>query len=328
MPWDSFENVALVRTFEKNHVAMQLAIDGGTKMLKLYVGQKNRGTDGQNDSSDFLARNGLAYGSWFYLKGSLPTTVGETISGFLQASATGAITGEKFEDIDTNPLNPTQVVLGDEANGVFVFNFSLDFLGSNFQSGSSGSTYTVEMIVNKNSSLIKQADNVAWTAADLIYVATDGKNGAIWEMDSNGNNQVKIATSKNTANDYNPSGVIDISRFVGYQPASILLATTMNCGSSVSVLINPDAKLVMPAAAPVLPPVSVSAPSTKPAIVPTPDDSVCLTASCPEVLGITFLGKGDLFYTGSSTDSCRELCFFPALNWLLMFFGWKCGPCL
>ena len=68
-------------------------------------------------------------------------------------------------------------------------------------------------------------------------------------MDSNGDNQVKVATSKNTGDDYGPSGTIDISRFVGYEPASIFLANTMNCGSSMSVLINPKAKLIAQARA-------------------------------------------------------------------------------
>lgn len=59
MMWDSFENTALIRTFEKDHVAFLIGIDGGSEKLKLYVGQKNKGTNGQADSTDFLARNGL-----------------------------------------------------------------------------------------------------------------------------------------------------------------------------------------------------------------------------------------------------------------------------
>ena len=241
--WDSFENIALIRTFEKDHVAFLMGIDGGSKKLKLYVGQKNKGRDGQRNTRGFLARNGLAYGSWFYLGGSMPTSMGTTTSGSFRSNPSNTITGEKFEDVDTNPLNPTQVVLGDEEHGVFVLDFSLDFSGGLFRPGSKSSRFTVEMIVKDSSSPINQADNVAWTAADLIYVATDGTNGAIWEMDSSGNNQVKIASSINTAVDYGPSGVVDISRFVGYEPASILLASTMSCGSSMSVLISPKARL-------------------------------------------------------------------------------------
>lgn len=243
MMWDSFENIALIRTFEKDHVAFLMGIDGGSKKLKLYVGQKNKGRDGQSNTRGFLARNGLAYGSWFYLGGSMPTSMGTTTSGSFRSNPSNTITGEKFEDVDTNPLNPTQVVLGDEEHGVFVLDFSLDFSGGLFRPGSKSSRFTVEMIVKDSSSPINQADNVAWTAADLIFVATDGTNGAIWEMDSSGNNQVKIASSINTAVDYGPSGVVDISRFVGYEPASILLASTMSCGSSMSVLISPKARL-------------------------------------------------------------------------------------
>ena len=210
----------------------------------MYVGQKNKGTDGQSDSTDFLARNGLAYGSWFYLRGSLPTNPGETVSGFFHSNSTDALTAEKFEDVDINPLNPTQVVLGEERTGVYVLTFSLNFSSGTFQSGESDSTYTLQMIVKDSDSPVDRADNVAWTAANLIYVANEGPNGAIWEMDSNGNNQIQIASSLNNGTGYNPSGVIDISRFVGYEPSSILLSNTMSCGSSMSVIINPDAQLV------------------------------------------------------------------------------------
>jgi hypothetical protein len=267
----------------------------------MYVGQKNKGTDGQSDSTDFLARNGLAYGSWFYLRGSLPTNPGETVSGFFHSNSTDALTAEKFEDVDINPLNPTQVVLGEERTGVYVLTFSLNFSSGTFQSGESDSTYTLQMIVKDSDSPVDRADNVAWTAANLIYVANEGPNGAIWEMDSNGNNQIQIASSLNNGTGYNPSGVIDISRFVGYEPSSILLSNTMSCGSSMSVLISPTANLV--------------------------------SSSCPAVLGfslfgINLLGGGNLIHDyGWFTGACWEICLFPILHWLLLFFGGKSGPC-
>jgi len=238
----------------------------------------------------------------------------ETNSGFFLTSPTDVLTGEKFEDIDTNPLNPTQVVLGDEKNGIFVFDFDLDFTGGRFQSGASGSTYTIKMIVKDSESPINQADNVAWTEADLIYVATDGTKGAIWEMDPNGDNQVKIAVSNNTANDYNPSGVIDISKFVGYEPASILLASTMNCGSSMSVLINPGAMLL---------------PEPKPPTATPPEESgpsCSANNKCDPILGLW--GEGEFVFNAAwDNGRCREICFFPGFSWWLFYFGWSCGTC-
>lgn len=299
MMWDSFENVALIRTFEKNHIAFLIGIDGGSEMLKLYVGQKNKNTDGEIDTIDFLARNGLAYGSWFYLKGSMPDSVGVTESGFFDSSSEDAVKGEKFEDVDTSPLHPTQVVLADEKHGVFVFDFSLIFSDGRFQSDAEGSSYIVNMIVDDSDSPINQADNVAWTASDLIYVATDGQNGAIWEMDSNGNDLVKIAASNNTADNYNPSGVIDISRFLGYEPASIFLAGTMSCGSSMSVLINPRARLTTQAKV-LAETVSAGARRTT---APT---------AAPQ--------KTNRFESSTCTYLCKE---YPSLKWVSL----NCGPC-
>jgi len=102
----------------------------------------------------------------------------------------------------------------------------------------------MKMILKDSQSPVDQPDNVAWAGNGRIYIATDGSNGAIWEIDSNGNDAVKVASAKNKDSDHNPSGVVDISSFVGYEPGSILLASTMGCDSSMSVLINPDATLV------------------------------------------------------------------------------------
>ena len=249
MVYDSFENIALIRTFETNHVAFLVSVDGGTEKLKLYVGQKGKGKNGEPDNEEFLARNGLAYGSWFYLSGSLPTESGQTVSnGFFTASENGALTAEKFEDVDTNPLNPTQVVLGEESTGVFVFDFALDFFSSSsgmFQSENGGSSFSVTMIVNEADVAMKQVDNVVWTAASLIYVCTDGVGGAVWQMLSDGSDLIKVASSSiEDRDEAPPSGAFDISKHLGYEPASIFLVNVMGCGSTMSVLINPSARFL------------------------------------------------------------------------------------
>jgi len=275
IPFDSFENVALIRTFEQNHVALLLSIDGGSGMLKLYIGQKNKNRNGETDTTNFLARNGLAYGSCFYLRGSIPENEGDETNGFFQESSDSALWSEKFEDVDTNPQNPTQVVLAEQKKGVFIFDFQLDFSTGSFQSGeTSNSLFSMKMILKPSESVVKEPDNVAWTANDLVYIATDGTNGKIWEMDSSGEGAILIASSKNTANDYNPSGVVDISHFLGYEPSSILLASTMNCGSSLSVLINGAAAVPVTEA-------PVAAPTTKTPTAPPTRSPTTKTPTAP-----------------------------------------------
>lgn len=271
---DSFENVALVRTFEKDHVAFLIGIDGGSEKLKLYVGQKNKDKTGERNTSDFLARNGLLYGSWFYLGGDLPSAKGQSNIGFFQSRSDNVLTSGHFEDVDTNPLDPTQVVLGDEENGIFVLSLTLKFFNGKFLSGILGTSfYSIEMIVKDGNAPFNNADNVAWTASGLIYVATDGSKGAIWEIEEDGSNAVKIATSESG---FNPSGVVDISHFLGYEPASLLLASTMNCGSSMSLLIGSNATI---AATPVpLPSPSTDAPTPSPADTPDNSSSVAVSS--------------------------------------------------
>ena len=42
------------------------------------------------------------------------------------------------------------------------------------------------------------------------------------------------------------TGIFDVSHFVGYLPGSIVLTNNQGSGSSLTVLINPDATLVVP----------------------------------------------------------------------------------
>jgi len=258
MFYDSFENIALIRTFETNHVAFLVSVDGGTEKLKLYVGQKGRGKNGEPDTQDYLARNGLAYGSWFYLSSSFPTASGQTISnGFFTTNGNHTLLeADKLEDVDTNPLNPTQVVLGHESTGVFVFDFALEYSSSSrvFQSENGGSSFSVTMIVNEADVAMKQVDNVLWTAASLIYVCTDGVGGAVWQMLSDGSDIIKVASSRIEGRDEAPpSGAFDISKHLGYEPASIFLVNVMGCGSTMSVLINPSARFLTGQQAPAVP---------------------------------------------------------------------------
>ncbi|MCB1616361.1 MAG: VCBS repeat-containing protein [Pseudomonadales bacterium] len=246
MPYDAWENAALIDTGETEHIALMLSPDGGSKNLQLYIGIKGKDANGDNSSS-FLARNGLAYGSYFYFKASLPDTIGNTNNGTFDASATGALNATKMEDVDTSPSNPSRVVLGNQNYGVFTFDMSLDFSGGNFNAGSSAFTVTM---IDAFGDTLSNADNVEWTAATtlgatsypdgLIFVNEDNSSGEIWQMEPDGSNQTKVGQTTVGAES---SGVFDLSEFVGYKPASIMLTVNQGSPSSMSVLINPNAEI-------------------------------------------------------------------------------------
>ncbi|KAL3823657.1 hypothetical protein ACHAXA_009762 [Cyclostephanos tholiformis] len=70
---DALENAAQVDMGETKHVALFLSPDYGQQILRLYIGQKGFKSDGTscgNCTGDalLLARNGLAFGSWFIFK--------------------------------------------------------------------------------------------------------------------------------------------------------------------------------------------------------------------------------------------------------------------
>jgi hypothetical protein len=109
---DALENAAQVDTEETRHVALLLSPDYGEQRLRLYIGQKGFKSDGTscgNCTGDalLLARNGLAFGSWFYLQSSLPGS-GATYNGTFGTIRASGLYGSKLEDVSTNPSNPKQ----------------------------------------------------------------------------------------------------------------------------------------------------------------------------------------------------------------------------
>jgi len=167
MPFDSWENAALLDTGETDHVALLLSPDGGTSRMQLYIGEKGKGTDG-SASNDFLARNGLAYGSYYYLNDMLPTSEIST-DGTFDTTTAGALTASKLEDVDTSPSDPTRVVLGNQNFGVFNFDFDLDFSGSGFDAAGSGFSIT-RTHANASGRLgsLGDPDNVEWSAPTVL----------------------------------------------------------------------------------------------------------------------------------------------------------------
>jgi len=247
MPFDRFENAALLDTGETGHVALLLSPDGGTQSLQLYIGEKGKDSAGAASSS-FLARNGLAYGSWYFLHGAFPS-LGDTHVGGFDSTLAGALSSDKLEDVDTDPNDPTQAVLGDQTSGVFTLDFELVF-GAGFDAGASSFTVTKVADTSGGVNSLNGPDNVDWTAATtlggtpypdgLIFVNEDTDEGEIWRMLPDGSARIRVASTTTGAES---SGILDISALLGYLPGSVLLTNNQGTPASMSVLIHPDASL-------------------------------------------------------------------------------------
>ncbi len=252
MPRDSWENAALLDTGETDHVAMLLSPDGGTSRLQIYIGEKGKDANG-NVSNDFLARNGLAYGSYYYLNDVLPTS-GTSTDGTIDTTVADALTATKFEDVDTSPSDPTQAVLGNQNFGLFTFDFDLDFGAGSFSAaGSSFSITKTQNDVSNTLGTFGDPDNVEWSeptvlggtiySDGLIFVNEDNSNGEIWMNAPDGTDLTLIGDTAGISGSSESSGILDISDLLDFNPGSILLTTNQSTNASLTVLINPDAKL-------------------------------------------------------------------------------------
>jgi hypothetical protein len=254
MPYDAWENAALLDTGETGHVALLLSPDGGSQNMQLYIGEKGAGSSGSAASS-FLARNGLAFGSWYYLNAAYPD-LGNTNGGSFDTTSAGALSSDKLEDVDASPSDPTRAVLGDQTSGVFTLDFDLVF-GASFDAGASSFTITKISNTSGGANSLNSPDNVDWTDATelaatphpdgLIFVNEDNSTGEVWQMEPDGSGQVLVASTTLAAES---TGIFDVSELVGYLPGSILITNSQGSPASMSVLINPAAAL---AAQPVVP---------------------------------------------------------------------------
>lgn len=272
MPFDSWENAALIDTGETSHISLVLSPDGGSEDLQLYIGHKGLDKNCSPASMpNFLERNGLACGSYYYLIGRLPSNANEQIQGGFSISNRNALNSGKLEDVDTSPSEPTRVVLADETSGVFVLDFTLHFSDGRFSS--STSSFVITNIVDQGDGgdgVLSDADNVDWTYATtlggisypegLIYVNEDEHDGEVWQINPDGSNPVLVARATGGASS---SGIFDLSALVGYKPASIFICNTQGVfPSSLSILIHPDAELLisLPTALPIPTPQPVARP--------------------------------------------------------------------
>jgi hypothetical protein len=250
---DAYENVAVIDTKEDGHVALLISCDMGSKTLQLYVGVK--GLDGAGNPSDsFLARNGLQYGSLYYLYGfDFPIDDDDNYppaEGGFTNDITQATKEEKMEDVSTNPNNPVQIVLGIQTLGVYKLDFGLVFSDNAFDPVASNVSVSVlKKTTNGQRNALSDPDNVEWTQATtlsgrdwpdgIIFVCED-LDTEIWIMDSLGYNREKIGSSTSGEGS---TGILDISRVVGYAPGSVLLCNNQGAFSSMAVFIHPGANL-------------------------------------------------------------------------------------
>jgi autotransporter-associated beta strand protein len=256
MPADPWENAALLDTGDTTHVALLLSPDGGSQIMQLYIGEKGKDKNGAASSS-FLARNGLAYGNFYYHNGSMPSGL-TTNTGTIDNTSAGGLTSAKLEDVDTNPNHPTQAVIGVQESGLFKFDFNLAFNGAGGTFNPAGSGFSLTKVlnhVNDTDGQFGDADNVDWTESTtlnnvaypdgLIFVNEDSgtTGGETWMTTSAGAGPTLIADTIASTSATETSGVLDISRRVGYRPGSVLLTNNQGADASMTVLINPAAAL-------------------------------------------------------------------------------------
>lgn len=246
---ESWENGALVDTGNSTHVAVVLMEDNPGSPLRLYVGEK--GVDFNSDGEiDFLERNGLRGGTVYLFHPDSPASTSDLpdgqVTGTWSTSTTGALTEDKLEDVHTNPANGTQVVFGDQTDGVYRMDLNLAFSGNALDTANSSTT--IDQIVRETGTgSLGNPDNVTWSSepnGGKLYVQQDGAGNGMWQMDPNGNNRVQIATANSE-----PTGIVDISEYVGYEPGSVLLASIQGdfdgtVGAQLSVLVSPSAAIL------------------------------------------------------------------------------------
>ena len=244
----SWENAAQVDTGNTTHVAMLLNSDMGSPYsdyIRLYVGRK--GVDANSDGAiDILERNGLRGGTIYYFTPDVPPTndlPDGIVTGKWTLSTAAALLEDKLEDVHTNPLNGTQLVFTDQTDGVYLLDSPLQFSGGVFDPGST--TVTISQIDDDDTPPLGAPDNLVWSRNGKIYVQEDGDGYEMWEIDQTGGGHVRVAQAFTE-----PSGIIDASAELGYEPGSILLSSIMGTstgtGAQLVVLISPTAQLAFP----------------------------------------------------------------------------------
>ena len=246
----SWENAALVDTGNTSHVALLLSDDVGGSPgapLRLYVGEKDT-----SSGAGFLARNGLEGGTIYYLErtdgGSatdLPDHDQGTVTGRWTSdpNATNILWETKWEDVHTNPSNPTQAVIADQTDGVYTVTLDLSFSAGNFDPVASSVTMAQIDDTNEPSpadpgNIGTAPDNVFWDENGLIVYQEDGGNQGINRVMMAGLTATGIEEIATT--DSEGSGIIDISGLVGASTGEVYLTSIQGSPSQLAVLVAPE----------------------------------------------------------------------------------------
>ena len=238
-----WENAALVDTHNTTHIALVMNSDSGSGLgepIRLYIGEKSIDVNGDGEI-DFLERNGLRGGSVYYFapdKGFSHTDLPSgQVTGKWTSNLSDALTETKLEDIHTNPNNGNELVFADQTDGVYRMDVDLVFDGNDLDL--MASAVLINQIDDVSTPPVGAPDNVTWSLDGRIYVEEDGDGNGIFHMapDGTGLTQIAVAFSE-------PSGIIDFSEFVGYEPGSIFLTSVQGNGASgaqLITLISPEA---------------------------------------------------------------------------------------
>jgi len=242
----NWENAALMDTGNSTHVAMVLNSDVGSgngDYMRMYVGEKNVDANGDG-GIDFLERNGLRGGTTYYFEpeaGASTTNLPNgLVMGGWSTSTANALQETKLEDVHTNPLDGTQAVFADQTDGVYILEQDLSFSGGSLDL--LNSTFSIQQIDDADTGPIGAPDNLTWSADGMIYIQEDGNGNDMFQMNADGSGLVQIASSFSE-----PSGIMDISSYLGYSPGSVFLSSMQGSGGAnaqLALLIGPNLSAV------------------------------------------------------------------------------------
>ncbi len=271
LPHGAWENVAEIDTGRTDKVGLLMFEDAGsdttngTAPLRLWIGNK-RDVDG-NGSMSFLEKNGLAEGTTYYWVPDVPgtsapqrfTATDQTLAGHWSASSSGAMKFSKLEDGAVNPQSGTQAAFNCQDQGTFTVQLGLSF---NADAGATlntaASTGSIKFLLEENldggpAAGFNNQDNMAWSAANLMFTQEDGDNQQIWQIDPSSANLTRDALAIAQINQGlsnkpgESTGIVDVSTLFGYKAGSILLTSTQSTianRNQMVVMVSPNAQLL------------------------------------------------------------------------------------